>query len=430
MPSKSKFVLCLALLLQSTLPAECNAQPTASDFTRDALLQRFDRDNDERLTLAERSELRKAFGEIDVPMLPTETSKYSLGKRPIHISQATLDELDNREGKRRLNDRVATLGKVLFYDTNLSLNDTVSCASCHHQDQGFSDPRQFSVGFAGGKTKRNAMGLGYVRFTNINGAKPGFFWDERAATLEAQILMPIQDPIEMGMELESLERKLQKLAYYPPLFDAAFQSRNVTADKIARAIAEFMQSMATFDSRFDRAAINAGTTDYSVNFSEFSAQENLGKALFIEGVDGVGEMGCAHCHVPPSFGMSKSLNNGLQLDYADPGLGGRDVPPNDPFTPDNKGKFKAPSLRNIARTAPYMHDGRFKTLDRIVDHYSNGVHPHKNLGLVVKDSEAETSGFQLTPEQKLAIVAFLHTLTDSELASDPRFSDPFVRLQQ
>ena len=194
-----------------------------------------------------------------------------------------------------------------------------------------------------------------------------------------------------------------------------------------------MRSMVSFDSKFDRAAKSAGDTDYSRSFDGFTAEENLGKSLFIDGVGNITEIGCAHCHVPPTFGMPKSFNIGLQLHYADQGLGARDVPSNDPFTDTNDGKFKASSLRNIALTSPYMHDGRFTSLDQVIEHYSSGVHPHANLGLAFNEGEnaveQKTSGFQLTRTQKAALIAFLKTLTDVDLISDPKFSDPFVRLK-
>jgi cytochrome c peroxidase len=274
------------------------------------------------------------------------------------------------------------------------------------------------------------MGLANLRYTNLKGAQPGFFWDERAATLEAQVLMPIQDRIEMGMELGELEAKLQKLPYYPPFFAAAFGSPEVTSDRIAKAVAQFLRSMVALNAKFDRAADAAGG-NYSAAFERFTEQENLGKSLFIDGIGGVAEMGCAHCHIPPTFGMPTAFNNGLDLKSKDQGLGALGRPSNDPFTPSNDGKFKAPSLRNIALTAPYMHDGRFKTLDEVVEHYSRGVHPHENLGLAFGEQPGKgaTWGFQLTGEQKAALVAFMKTLTDESLISDAKFSDPFVRLK-
>ncbi len=257
----------------------------------------------------------------------------------------------------------------------------------------------------------------------------GFFWDERVATLEAQVLMPIQDRIEMGMDLSELQAKLQKLPYYPPFFAAAFGSSDVTSDRIAKAVAQFLRSMVALNAKCDRAADAAGGK-YLELFEKFTDQENLGKSLFIDGVSGVAEMGCAHCHIPPTFAMPMAFNNGLDLKSKDPGLGSLGRPSNDPFTPSNHGKFKASSLRNIALTAPYMHDGRFKTLDQVVEHYSRGVHPHENLGLAFGEQPGErtTTGFQMTGEQKAALVAFLKTLTDESQISDSMFFDPFVRV--
>jgi cytochrome c peroxidase len=190
--------------------------------------------------------------------------------------------------------------------------------------------------------------------------------------------------------------------------------------------------MVSFDSRFDRAAAAMSAGDDSRDFDDFTTEENLGKSLFISGARQIGEIGCAHCHIPPTFGMPKSFNNGLDLKYVDQGLGARDVPPNDPFTANNNGKFKAPSLRNIALTAPYMHDGRFKTLEQVIDHYSSGVHPHENVAIAFAEGQdegegAKTSGFHLTNRQKSALVAFLKTLTDESFIADPRFSDPFAK---
>ncbi len=366
-------------------------------------------------------------------MLPAKPDRYTSFHAPSHIDPSYLPRTDNTPADNPMTDAGAALGRVLFYDKQLSRNNTIACASCHHQRHGFSDPRQFSVGFEGGHTGRNAMGLANLRYTHLKGEGPGFFWDERAPTLEAQALMPIQDKIEMGMELPKLEAKLQRLPYYPPLFRAAFGSAEITSERIAKAVVQFMRALSSFDSKFDRAATNGGEGGYSKDFDAFTREENLGKSLFIDGVGGVAEIGCAHCHLPPTFGMPKSFNNGLDVDYVDHGLGARDVPSNDPFTPTNDGKFKAPSLRNIALTAPYMHDGRFETLEQVIEHYSSGVHPHPNLGLAFSDfeptSNAATSGFRLTAVQKSALVAFLKTLTDEEFISDPRFSDPFVRLK-
>ena len=339
-----------------------------SRFHHQTLLERFDNNHNEQLDPRERRALRKAFGGIDVPMLPSTPFDYTAVHLPSHVSKDQLDQADNTPPGNPLTDPGATLGRVLFYDRQLSRNNTVACGSCHRQDAGFSDPRRFSEGFEGGRTTRNAMSLANLRYSNILGHRPGFFWDERAATLESQVLMPIQDKLEMGMTLPQLEKRLAGLPYYPPLFEAACGSSEVTSDRVAKSVSQFMRAMVSMNSRFDRA-------------ESFSEQEKLGRSLYFDGADGIAEHGCAHCHIPPTFGMMKALNNGLDLKYLDPGLGALDRPPNDPFAPSNDGKFKAPSLRNIELSAPYMHDGRFKTLAAVVEHYNSGVHPHVNLGL-------------------------------------------------
>ena len=399
-------------------------------FTYENLLQRFDSDRDGDLNQDERRELRNSFGGIDIPLLPESPFNYTEFNRPAYLDSQELQQADNTPPHNPTTNQGAALGRVLFYDRQLSRNNTIACASCHDQRLAFSDPRRLSVGFEGGTTGRNSMGLCNLRYTNIRNGRPGFFWDERAPTLEAQTLMPIQDEVEMGMKLDALESRLRELPYYPQLFAAAFGSSEVSSERIGRAIAQFLRSAESWNSRFDQAAAAAESAGFAADFDDFNSQENLGKSLFFVGVRGIGEFGCAHCHVAPTFGMRLALNNGLDMNYEDAGLGALGLPPNEPFAPSNDGKFKAPSLRNIELTAPYMHDGRFETLEDVVEHYSSGVHAHVNLGLAFVDAEVteETSGFRFTDSQKAALVAFLRTLTDRQFVEDPRYSDPFVRL--
>lgn len=415
-----------AIAVEKNVPNELAG---TDSFSRKTLLRRFDKNRDGKLDQKEKAELRNAFGGIDVPLLLDEPVDYLRFTRPGYIKPSELKQLDNTPEKNPLTNAGATLGKVLFYDTHLSRNNTVSCAACHSQHAAFADTRRFSVGFLKGDTKRNSMGLSNIRYTNLKGLRPGFFWDERAATLEAQVLMPIQDKIEMGMELKDLEQKLQRLPYYPALFEAAFGSREVTSDRIGKAVAQFMRSLVSLNSRFDQGAVATKGDDLSADFANFTVQENLGKSLFMDGVGNIAEFACAMCHIPPTFNTDKSRNIGLEMRYKDPGLGSLDRPSNDPFTTSNDGKFKAPSLRNIALTAPYMHDGRFGTLEQVVKHYSSGVHPHKNVGLAFEEMKTEkpTFGFQFSKVEEAALVAFMKTLTDQHFISDPRFSDPFVR---
>jgi cytochrome c peroxidase len=422
-----------ALLVAQLASGDHRSASAASPFGRDGLLGRFDRNRSGQLEDDEKRLLRTAFGGIDVPMLPEAPHKYADSRLPAAFEKAQLAKLDNTPAKNPMTDHGATLGRVLFYDRQLSGNDTVACASCHRQNSAFADPRPLSVGYKGGRTGRNAMSLVNLRFTKLKGEEPGFFWDERAATLEAQALIPIQDQTEMGMELKALEAKLQKLPYYPPLFEAAFGEPAVTSERVAKAVAQFLRSLVSLDSKFDRAAAKATRLEgasFSGDFSDFTPQENLGKSLFMDGAYGTAEFACAMCHVPPTFNMAGAANNGLDRDYKDRGLGRVQPKSKDPFTPSNDGKFKASSLRNIALTAPYMHDGRFKTLEEVVEHYSDGVHTHPNLELALpRENERDgVTGLRLTKEQKVAIVAFLKTLTDTAFVSDDRYSDPFIRL--
>jgi cytochrome c peroxidase len=426
-------IVTLLFTVGCCLPAWSQETTT---FSRETLLKRFDANHDQRLDADERSVLRAAFGGIDIPLLPDEPHDYETVRIPKHIEQAELDKLDSTPVGNPITNAGATLGRVLFYDRHFSRNDTTSCATCHEQNAGFSDPRRFSRGFAGGHTGRNSMGLANLRYSNVNGLEPGFFWDERVATLEQQVLMPIQDEVEMGMTLAGLEKKLAKLPYYPALFSAAFGSNKVTSRRIARALAQFVRSIVSFDSTFDRS-LAAATSEVTRGNSLESAESKLteaeqhGRSLFMDGVDGVDEFACQMCHVPPTFNMNMSHNIGLDLKYLDRGLGALNRESNDPFTPSNDGKFKASSLRNVALSAPYMHDGRFKSLEQVVEHYSDGVHPHPNLTLafaVRADNMKPTSGFGLSKPDQAALVAFLKTLTDESLAKDSRFSDPFIRV--
>ena len=422
--------LLIATLVLCCHPAAAQTGWTIAEFQSGQLLKKFDRDGNGTLDRAEKTRLGDAFGGIDVPMLPVEPFEYIDIPPPKYIKSSDLAALDNTPPDNPLTNPGATLGRVLFYDRQLSHNNSVSCASCHEQKRGFADPRRFSAGFEGQLTNRNSMGLANLRYSNLRGAKPGFFWDERAETLEAQALMPIQDRIEMGMTLDQLEHRLQDLPYYPALFAAAFGSDRVTSNRAAKALAQFVRSLQSWDSKYDQAATQAAG-ELSANFAEFSDAENLGKSLFFEGLNGVAEFGCAHCHVPPTFGMPQSFNNGLDLKYTDSGLGALGRPPNEPFTPSNDGKFKAPSLRNVALTTPYMHDGRFQTLEQVIDHYSRGVQPHENLGLAFEDQESDNpQGFHFSDRQQAALVAFLQTLTDHRFIADPGYADPFVRLTE
>jgi cytochrome c peroxidase len=360
----------------------------------------------------------------DALNLPNTPDNYANPSLPAHFRSAYVRASDNTPATNPTTDAGATLGRVLFYDPLLSQNRTIACASCHAQDKGFGDPAAFSTGFAGGMTGRNAMPIIDARYYR-NGR---FFWDQRAATLEEQVLGPIQNTVEMGMTLPEVVSRVQAQPYYPALFERAFGDSQVSSDRIAKALAQFSRSIVSYRSRFDAGLAQAG--DIMPSFANFTPQENTGKALFL------GRAGCAACHLdsgPPqpgtrpnqaAFFIEIATNNGLDatVDVGDDGVGdvtGRAA---------DKGRFKSPSLRNIAVTGPYMHDGRFATLTQVVEHYNSGVQAHPNLDgrLRVPGTATVTPRrLGLTADEVQSIVAFLGTLTDNALLTDAKFGDPF-----
>jgi len=293
-----------------------------------------------------------------------------------------------------ITDAGATLGRVLFYDKRLSSTNTHSCGSCHEQQHGFANVDRFPMGAAGERGTRNAMAIVNARF-NIHNK---YFGDQRTDTLEALALQPIENQTELANTVPNALRKLREADFYPPLFQAAFGTPEISADRVAKALAQFVRSLVSYRARVDEAYPGIrGIADPA--FSPLlTAQENLGASLFISGT-------CGHCHTSMAFIGLDPRNNGLDEVPADPGAG--------------NGEFRVASLRNIARTAPYMHDGRFATLREVIDHYDHGVKDSAHTSL--------RSGFRLnlTEEEKLALEAFLLTFTDDAMLSDPKFSDPF-----
>ncbi len=369
------------------------------------------------------------------PQLPDVLFNYANIALPEHYTrddfpedaqaQRAAIELDNTPEDNPITDAGATLGRVLFYDKKLSANGTVACASCHQQSHGFSDPQTLSTGFDGGKTRRHAMGLANARFY-ISGK---FFWDERAATLEQQALMPFQDPIEMGLTLEELEAIVSSQSYYPSLFEAAFGDNQVTSERIAKALAQFQRSIVSTSSRYDIARGEALSPNE--DFPSFTRQENRGKRLFFgprtnENGD---TANCAGCHISEAFvgpvaagpqGTTTATNNGLDAQSTDD-LGIFETTNN----ANDIGKFKAPSLINIAARPPYMHDGRFENLEQVIDFYSTDIQNHENLRAPLQGSNGESFQFNFTEDEKAALIAFLETLTDQEMLSDEKYADPF-----
>jgi cytochrome c peroxidase len=334
------------------------------------------------------------------PVLPAMSYGYSEGDAPLpaHFAASPAGTVlfsDNTPPENRITNAGATLGRVLFYDPRLSANDSVSCSSCHRQELGFGDTLRFSPG-VNGHHERRAMALANARF-NPDGR---FFWDERAPSLEAQVLTPIQDTIEMGMELGALEKKLSAEPFYRRLFAAAFGSPEATADGISRALAQFVRSLISSGSRFDAMYATGGAPDYSV----LTAQEREGMDLF-------NTQGCVNCHRAVTQFADKANNTGLDLVPADSGAG--------------QATFKPASLRNIAVRPPYMHDGRFQTLRQVVEFYDHEVQDTPDLDPRMRNPDGTVRRLGLTPEQIDALVAFMGTLTDSTFLGEERFSNPF-----
>ena len=306
-----------------------------------------------------------------------------------------------------------SLGGKLFFDRRLSKNNSQNCAACHRPGEGFSEPRRFSRGVDGLVGTRNAMPLENLAW------KSSFFWDGRAATLREQVLQPIQNPIEMHESLANVVAKLNGRAGsplpadgahgvtrpindndYPRLFTAAFGSPEITADRIARALEQFLLVQTSFDSKFDHAVYGS---------AQFTEEEKRGFQLFHTEYDPYhGQYGadCFHCHGGPLFQSQNFGNNGLDAVFHDQG---RYI-----VTKRNgdQGKFAVPSLRNVAVTAPYMHDGRFRTLEEVVEHYCTGMKRSPTLDPNL--AKHPDGGLPLSTADKKALVAFLKTLTDEK----------------
>lgn len=342
-----------------------------------------------------------------VPSLPAQLAeyvKYAVTDLPDHYKTGPIAATNNTPVDNPITDVGATLGRVLFYDKRMSHGDGVACASCHRQENGFSDPNQFSTGFDGQQTGRHSMGI-----TNaVYYANGKAFWDERAASLEEQALGPIQSPVEMGMTLPALVAKLEQTDYYPVLFQAAFGTPEITPERIGKAIAQFERSMVSYKSKFD-SAIAAEQAGNSNPIAVLSPQEYYGRTLY----HGSGK--CSECHGTNAQVGDEPRNIGLDIDNtADAGAG--------------DGKFKTTSLRNIGVRERFMHDGRFSSLEEVVEFYATGIQANPHLDPILKDEQGDPLRLTWGQDEINAVVAFLNTLTDTEFLTDAKFSDPFVVL--
>jgi cytochrome c peroxidase len=310
------------------------------------------------------------------------------------------------------NEGVA-LGRQLFYEKALSSTGTMSCGSCHQQSKAFTDGRALAVGVDGVANPRGTMSLANVLWSTQ------LTWDGAFTTLETQALKPLENPIELHQPLTVGVAKLQASSTYPALFQAAFGTTTITNALVLKALAQFERTLISGSSRYDT---------YMATRTGFSADELAGLQLYTTHIAPGSVRGaeCFHCHSQPLMSSNfegKFFNNGLDLTFPDPGRGGLTKLAVD------QGKFIAPTLRNITLTAPYMHDGRFKTLEEVLDHYSDHVQmasPNLDNNLIQGiNNPPFGTHMDLTATEKKQVIAFLKTLTDENFVTDKRFSDPF-----
>jgi len=327
---------------------------------------------------------------------------------------------DNTPESNQINNQITTLGRVLFYDKNLSENNTVACASCHQQAFAFSDPLVSSVGLNEGTTGRHSMRLVNSRFSN----EEKFFWDERATSLENQVTQPIQDHIEMGFsgtngdpDFNELIAKLSAIDYYQTLFDFAYGNSTINEDKIQRALSQFIRSIQSFDSKFDEGFLQS--PNLNAPFPNYTPQENLGKQLFLNPPPN-GGAGCAGCHAPPEFDIDpNTLNNGVI------GVIGS-------TTEVDLTNTRSPSLRDLVNpdgslNGPLMHDGSMTSLLQVINHYNSIPNnpANNNLDNRLQGPGNQTQQLNLTINEKSALEAFLKTLSGSDIYTNEKWSDPF-----
>jgi len=303
------------------------------------------------------------------------------------------------------------LGRFLFYEKRLSGDNTQSCASCHLPSASFSDPNQYSTGIDGIQGTRHSMAL-----VNL-GWEDFFFWDGRKTTLETQILEPVPNPIEMHQSWKRTVEKLNADVNYRNRFFKAFGEEGIDSTKATKAIAQFIRTLISGESKFD--VMYKYENNLSLNSSEqailqtVDVEEWAGYDLFksLNGAD------CFHCHNGPLMRVKKFSNNGLMPNSVDD-RGRAGVTNN----PEDNYKFKVPTLRNIALTAPYMHDGRFATLDEVIEHYSSGIHMSPTIDPLIEFGSQ--GGVQLDAQEKYLLKKFLLTLTDQKFVLNPNFQDP------
>ncbi|WP_296386722.1 cytochrome c peroxidase [Winogradskyella sp.] len=301
------------------------------------------------------------------------------------------------------------LGRKLFYENMLSKDESISCATCHVQANAFSDINQFSIGVRELPGTRQSMAIFNMAWNDND-----FFWDGRAHTLRDQVLMPIQDILEMDETLENVISKLQGNLEYVTYFEEVFGTPEINSTNISLALEQFVHSIVSNKSKYDKFLKNEAT---------LTPAEERGKNLFFKKYDPLSPntafANCAQCHGGPNFENDDYMNNGLDFESDITDIGRANVI----NSASSIGTFKVPSLRNIELTPPYMHDGRFQTLEEVIDHYSEGIKYSSTVNPTLLS--ISNLGPLLNEQQKSDIVAFLKTLTDYELISNPKYSNPF-----
>jgi cytochrome c peroxidase len=294
-------------------------------------------------------------------------------------------------GDNQLTENRVKLGKMLFFDKTLSLDSTISCGSCHFQEFAFADPRRLSLGVNDSLSIRNSMPLFNLAYAQ------SLFWDGGVPTLELQVLAPIEDHREMNLGLQEAVKRIQANPKYVEWFQKAY-NREPDLYGLVRAIAAFERTMISGNSRYDQYAFQGKK-------SALNEAELRGMTVFF------GETAeCFHCHTGFNFTDQSFQNNGLYAEYPDQGRGRITSRTSD------IGRFKVPSLRNIEKTAPYMHDGSFNTLEDVINHYMSGGKNHPNQSPLIRP-------FTLSPQEKSDLIAFLKSLTDDSFLQNPKFRE-------
>lgn len=296
-----------------------------------------------------------------------------------------------------LTEEGIALGRKLFYDKKLSGDNTMSCSTCHLQEFNFSDNNKFSEGITGALGDRQAMAIINLGWDSL------FFWDGRSISLEDQALGPVVNPVELNAKWTDVVFKLQTDSEYPDLFLKAFGTKTVDSLLVAKAIAQFERTMISFNSKYDKFFYNQET-------NALNASEKRGYDLYFDKAE------CIHCHAGPLLNDPTFRNNGLDANLTDLGLGKISNKSTD------NGKFKVPTLRNIAESAPYMHDGRFATLEDVINFYNSDV--EASSPNIDPEMEHFEGGLNLTQTEKDDLLAFLKTFSDTQFLENKNFSDP------